>query len=195
MRSLRLLAILAMVLGYAASPLVGQWVSTANASAVSTTSRAETAMAPAADNGNDNGDPYEDCGTGNPRKDKKCHYNMRNLDNDNIDVETGPDGAPVMKLEFSNADPHRGEILRFVAVSTGEDLEQIYWWVTDFTNRGDGTSLVNGQPYYAGCNGSGYCQQYVEISAGDPGTFVFHARSRDRQGRESNESAVQIRVH
>ena len=193
MRSLRLLAILMMVLGYAASPLVGQWVSTASASTVPTTSRAESAMAPANRNGNDN--QYEDCGTGNPRKDKKCNYNTPNADNDNFDDQTGPDGAPVTKLEFSNADPNRGEILRFVAVASGEDLEQIYWWVTDFTNRGDGTSLVNGQPYYSGCNGTSYCQQYVEISAGDPGTFVFHVRARDRQGRESNESAVQIRVH
>jgi hypothetical protein len=197
-RSFRLLAIILMVAGYAAAPVVGQWVSTANASTVTSTSRAETAMAPAyQDNGNDN--QYEDCGTGNPRKDKKCHYNTPNTDIDNDNAYDdgdgpGPGGAPVTTLEVNTADPQRGQTLRIVAVAKGSDMDQIWWWVTDYSTR-DAPFLTNNLAYYAGCDGTSYCQQYVEITAGNEGTFVFHAKSRDRQGRESNESAVQIRVH
>ena len=196
MRSFRLLAIVVMVAGYAAAPLVGQWVSTASASTVTSTTRAETAMAPAAD---DNDNQYEDCGTGNPRKDKKCHYNTPNTDVDNDNAYNdgsgpGPDGAPVTTLEFNTMDPQRGQTLRIVAVAKGSEMDQIWWWVTDYSNRNE-PFLTNNQAYYAGCDGSSYCQQYVEITAGNEGTFVFHAKSRDRQGRESNESAYQIRVH
>jgi hypothetical protein len=145
----------------------------------------------------DNDNQYEDCGTGNPRKDKKCNYNTPNVDNDNTFNDNsgpGPDGAPVTKLEVNNADPQRGETLRFVLAGSGSNMDQIWWWVTDYSNR-DAPFLTNGESHYAGCDGSNYCQQQVEITAGNEGTFVFHARSRDRQGRESNESAVQIRVH
>jgi len=188
------LAIIALVASYAAAPVVGRWVTTANASTVSAASGPGAVYSPAND---DNDNQYEDCGTGNPRKDKKCHYNTPNVDNDNADNDgNGPisGDAPVTTLEISNADPQRGETLRYVAVARGSDLDQISWWVTDYSNR-DAPFLTNNEAHNAACDGSSYCQQYVEITAGNEGTFTFHAKSRDRHGRESNESAVQIRVH
>jgi hypothetical protein len=200
-RSLRLLAIILMVAGYAASPLVGRWVSTANASTVPT-SRAETAMAPA---NQDNDNQYEDCGTGNPRKDKKCNYNTPNADNDNGDRNDGsgpiPGNPPGGTIEVSNMDPNRGDTIKFTVIASGTQVDQIWWWVTNYSNRsngndnGDDTHLVNGEAHYSGCDGSNYCQQQVQINAGNPGTFTIHAKSRDRQGRESYENAVEVRVH
>ena len=193
MRSLRLLAIILMVAGYAASPLVGRWVSTANASTVSTT-RSETAMAPASENDN----VYEDCGTGNPRKDKKCHFNTPNSDNDNGDRNDGagpiPGNPPGGTIEVSNMDPNRGDNIRFTVIASGTELDQVWWWVTNY-NNGNNTYPVNGEVHYGGCGGNNYCQQQVQINAGNPGTFTIHAKSRDRQGRESYENAVEVRVH
>jgi hypothetical protein len=199
-RSLRLLAILMMVLGYAASPLVGQWVSTANASTAPTTPGADTAMAVA----NQNDNQYEDCGTGNPRKDKKCNYNMPNNDNDNVDTPGSgpvPGNPPGGTIEVSTFDPNRGDDISFMVIASGTELEHIQWWVTNYNNRNSdndndsGTFLVNGQMYYVACDGNNYCQQRFEIDAGNPGTFTIHAKARDRQGREAYENAVEIRVH
>jgi len=198
-----LLAIIMMVGAYAASPLVGRLVSTANASPVPVTTRAETAMAPA-NQDNDNQD--EDCNTGNPRKDKKCNYNAPNADNDNADNDgvvnpPVPGNPPGGTIEVSNMDPRRGETIRFTVIASGTELDQIWWWVTTYTPRnngndnGDSGNLVNGEAHYGGCDGNNYCQQQVEINAGNPGTFTIHAKSRDRQGRESYENAVEIRVH
>src|SRR5262249_1745178 len=159
-----MLVLLLVIISYAASPLVGRWVSTANASTASATSRPDAIQAPASDNDNQ----YKDCGTGNPRKDKKCHYNTPNSDNDNdnppinppINGGTGPvpGSAPTTTLQVSNADPQRGETLRFVAVASGSDPDQIWWWVSDYSNR-DAPFLVNNEAHYAGCDGTSYCQQ------------------------------------
>jgi hypothetical protein len=98
-------------------------------------------------------------------------------------------------------DPNRGNTISFTVIASGTELDQIWWWVTNYNNRdngndnGDGTSLNNGEAHYSGCDGNNYCQQRVEINAGNPGTFTIHAKSRDRQGRESYENAVEIRVH
>jgi hypothetical protein len=197
-RSLRLLALVAIVASYAAAPVVGRWVTTANASTVSGASSPDAVYSPA--NQNDNQD--ELCTSDNPRKQKKCHYNMTNADNDNDDgfVNDGSGGGdrqPGGTITVSTADPTRGQDMSFTVYASGNDLDQIWWWVTNYNPNGNDNDdfLMNGEPHYSGCDGNNTCQQTVNLNAGNPGTFLIHAKARDHQGRESVELAAEIRVH
>jgi len=197
-RALRLLAII-MVIGlfYGASPLVGQWVTTASASTGSAASRPEMANAPANDNENDD----EDCNTGNPRKDKKCNYNRPNNTDDNDNTVNDGMGTqpPVVGISVSNADPREGDTISFAVNASGYQLDQVWWWVSNFPNGSDNDNengqFMNGDSHYTGCDGNNTCTQYGTLRPGDPGTFTLHAKVRDRQGRESGEIVTEIRVH
>ena len=191
MRMFRFVAILAVIAGYAAMPHLGTLVTTANASAVSMSAAPESVNQPA----NDNDDS---CGRGNPRKQKRCHYNEPNVAHDN-DNDVNPDQAPVAGIAVSNADPGDGDRFTISVHGVGSEMDQLWWWAPD-ARVGDDNSNDNDDsaltvPHVLNCNGETDCWRSSDVSVNNPGTITIYAKARDRAGRESPEVATQVRVH
>lgn len=199
MRLFRLVAILAVItLFYGATPLLGRWVTTASASSMSATSRSEALNSPAADNDNT---PSE-CHSDDPRKQKRCHYDSPNGDNDNNGGQTGGGGdstqPPFGNILVSNADPNVGNTVGFNVIASGYQLSEISWWISNYRsddNDNDGGGFLDGNTHSVGCGGNNSCTQYNEVTPHHRGTFTIHGKARDQQGRESPEFAVEVRVH
>ena len=195
-RLIRLVAILAVItLFYGATPLLGRWVTTASASS-SATSRSEAVNSPAADNDN----VPSECGSGDPRKQKRCHYDSPNVDNDNNGPANGGGDStqpPSVNIPVSNADPNVGNTVGFNVVASGYQLSEVSWWISDYRsddNDNDG-GFLDGQPHSVGCGGNNSCSQYNEVTPHHRGTFTIHGKARDQQGRESPEFVTEVRVH
>ena len=129
MRSLRMVVVIVLFALFAAAPQIGRWVTTANASAAPATAGQVVVNAPA----NDNAD--EDCNSGNPRKEKKCHFNASNTDNDNTGGNGGlSDQPPGGAIALSTSDPNRGDTVFFAVTASGNRLDKVWWWIPDFPN-------------------------------------------------------------
>jgi len=194
MRSFRLLAIITVIgLFYGASPMIGRLATTANASAVPVTSRPEAVNGPA----NDNSDMSDECNSGDPRKEKRCHFDEANADNsnDNNGDTGGGNQPPVGGISVSNTNPGDGDTISFTVNAAGNQIDQVWWWVTGFQNDNDNDSSLNGETHTMGCGGNNTCSQTANLTTGDPGVFTIHARARDREGRESAEFLVDVNVH
>jgi hypothetical protein len=193
--SLRLLAVVAIIASYAAAPVIGRWVTTANASTVSAASSPDGVYSPAND---DNDNAGEDCNTGNPRKDKKCNYNQPKDDNsnDNFINDGSSDPTPRSAIAVNSPDPGHGDTISFTVYGTGTDLDQLKWWLSNYNanDNDNDSSFGNGDTHYAGCDGNNSCQQTVSLNAGNSGTFTIHSTVRDRQGRESSEAVSDVHV-
>jgi hypothetical protein len=190
MRSLRVLAMVALLALFAATPDIGRWVTTASASAVPRSAGQESAYAPA----NDNESQAELCNSGNPRKQKKCHYNATTGDNDNNGMMYVP---PVLGISVSNADPQEGETFTLTLHAWGGELDQVWWWASDVAaddNGNDNEEFV-GVVHAFGCDGTSECVHTSELTPQHPGTIMIHAKARDRQGIESGEIATEVRIH
>jgi len=186
-----LVAILAIVGAYAAMPQLGRWVTTANASA-------SPADAATAVNGplNDNDD--DACSSGDPRKQKRCHYNQPDFTDDN-DNDTA-DAAPVLYISVSNADPGDGDTFTLTLRAVGQDVDQVWWWASDVAlnddngnDNGDDSGLASA--HFLGCDGNEDCTVTAEITVNNASTITIYAKARDSAGRESPEVATQVRVH
>jgi len=193
-----LLAIITVIgLFYGASPFIGRLVTTANASTTQLTSRPEAVNAPA--NANDN--KSRDCNSGDPRKDKRCHFNQPNNagDNDNTSGDSGGDATqpPFGSILVSNGDPRVGDVVGFNVIASGYQLDEISWWISGYRSddNDNDSGFLDGATHSAGCGGNGSCTQYNEITPHHTGTFTIRGKARDRQGRESAEFATEVRVH
>lgn len=192
MRILRFVAIAAVIAGYAAMPQLGRWVTTASASSVSTGTRPELANAPANDNDSD------DCNSGNPRKQKRCHYEQPNGVRDN-DNDVNPDQPLAAGIVVSNADPGDGDTFTISVHAVGGEIDQLWWWVPDARvgddNGNDNDDSALTVPHVLNCNGETDCWRSSDVSVNNPGTITIYSKARDRSGRESPETATQVRVH
>ncbi|HZO25851.1 MAG TPA: hypothetical protein VFH48_07645 [Chloroflexota bacterium] len=189
MRSLRALAFIMLFALFAATPHIGTWVATASASSGPMTSGQEAVNAPA----NDNDDQDELCNSGNPRKQKKCHYNQTNGDNDN---DTSNDFPPAVSIGVSNADPNEDDTFTVTLHATGHEIDQVWWWVPDvFDDNGNENDDFDGEARFFNCDGIDDCTHSSDLTPRNAGTYTIHAKARDRQGRESGEVATEVRVH
>ena len=190
MRSLRLLAIIVMFSLFAATPHIGKWVATASASTGPTAAGQEAVNAPANDNDDDG------CNSGNPRKQKKCHFNEANVAVDN-DNDTPNDQPPALAISVSNADPEEDQTFTLTLHAWGNDIDQVWWWVPDESdddNGNDNEDFVDAVRVF-NCDGSDDCTQSTDLTPRREGTFTIHARARDRQGRETDEVVTEVHVH
>jgi hypothetical protein len=186
-RSLRMLGIISLFALFAATPHIGAWVATANASTGSMPSRAEMLNAPA----NDNDD--EICDSGNPRKQKKCHYNSADVDNDN---DGDGDVAPSLEVSVSNADPKEGDSFSVTLHAWGNEIDQVWWWVPDvISDNGNDNDSWLADSHVANCDGADDCSRSSELTAQNSGTIYIHSKARDRFGRETGEVVTEVRVH
>jgi hypothetical protein len=189
-----LVIIVVIALFYGATPLVGRWVTTASASTTPLTSRPEALNGPAAQ---DNDNLAEECSSSNPRKQKKCNYDGGTpYQNDNGD-NGGGTPAPVGGISVSNANPGDGETVSFTVNVSGNDLNQVWWWVTGYSadDNDNDSSLTDGSTHFADCNGQSTCSQTATIPTGAPGTLTIHAVANDHEGRQTGEMQANVYVH
>ena len=186
MRSLRLLAFSLV----AATPHIGRSIMTANASTGPMTSGQGTVNAPANDNDDD------PCDSGNPRKQKKCHFDEADLvdDNDNAD-----DLPPALAASVSNADPEEDDTITLTLHAWGSDITEVWWWVPDDANDGDDNGNDNEAfvniAHVQSCDSADDCIRTSDLTPTHEGTFTIHAKARDSLGRESGELVTEVRVH
>jgi hypothetical protein len=152
---------------------------------------------PLADNIN-NKDPDEVCGSGNPRKRKKCHYNGWDLNmngNDNavtvVASDTTAPGITVtvdgLTVELTRtADPPVLNAPFVVSVKgSGAAIEKVSWWVEGPVPSGpfvDDLAFTGMQNY--DCAGQQPCAWSWPVVARYLGPYMLHARVRDTNGRE-----------
>ncbi len=187
MRSLRLLAFVLIFSLVAATPHIGRWVATASAQTGPTTVGLEAVNAPANDNDDD------PCNSGNPRKQKKCHFNQSNVANDNDDPNDLP---PSLTAEVNNADPEEDDTITLTLHAWGNAIDQVWWWVPDAfdaDNGNDNEEFVN-VAHVQSCDGADDCTRTSDLTPRHEGTFLIHAKARDRFGRESGELVTEVRV-
>ena len=191
MRSLRLLAFIILVSLFAASPLIGRWVTTASASTGPMTARPEAVSAPA----NDNEGQEELCDSGNPRKQKKCNFNAPNADNDNNHDGVG-NQPPAVGISVSNSDPNDGDTISFTVNASGHQIDQVWWWIPDYVSNDDNDNdSFSTEAHTVNCDGNDSCSPSSNLTTAFEDTFTIHAKARDRQGRESSEVVTEVRVH
>lgn len=149
---------------------------------------------------NDN-DPDELCGSGNPRKQKKCRYNgWDNLNqNDNDDqemyqasnVDPSATGARVtvdglsVELWKSSESPVINTPLVIVIKGEGAAIERIWWWAEGPVYTGpyaDDLAFIGTQTY--ACAGMEPCTWTWPVTPKYHGPYTLHARVRDTSGRE-----------
>lgn len=186
MRSARLLAFLVAFALVAATPHLGRSIAMASASTGSLASSQETVNAPL----NDNDDP---CDSGNPRKQKKCHYNQPNGLDDNDNADSLP---PSLTVTVSNADPEEDDTITLILHAWGTEITEVWWWVPDERddNGNDNEEFVN-VAHVQSCDGQDDCWRMAELTPRHKGVFKIHVKARDSQGRESGELVTEVRVH
>ena len=152
---------------------------------------------PAADNIN-NDDRDELCGSGNPRKQKKCHFNGWDVDtnsNDNgVTVLASDTTAPSdtvtvdgLTVELTRtAEPPTINAPFVVSVKgEGAAIEKVWWWVEGPVQSGpfvDDLAFTGTMTY--DCAGSQPCSWSWPVVARYLGPYMLHARVRDTSGRE-----------
>ena len=153
--------------------------------------------APLSDNVNDN-DPDELCGSSNPRKQKKCHFNgwdnLNGNDNGNGTILASDSTAPGdvvtvdgLSVELSRtAEPPVLNTPFVVSVKgSGAPIERVSWWVEGPVHQGPYVDdlAFTGMANYE-CNGSQSCAWSWPVVARYLGPYMLHARVRDTAGRE-----------
>jgi hypothetical protein len=153
--------------------------------------------APLSDNVNDN-DRDELCGSGNPRKQKKCHFNGWDNVNDNgndndasMAIDSMAPGGIVtvdgLTVElFRTAEPPVLNAPFVVSVKgSGAPIERVSWWVEGPVHQGPYVDdlAFTGMANYE-CNGSQPCAWSWPVVARYLGPYMLHARVRDTAGRE-----------
>jgi len=152
---------------------------------------------PAADNIN-NKDPDEVCGSSNPRKRKKCHYNgwdQNTNGNDNavyiVASNTTAPGDTVtvdgLSVELSRtAEPPTLNAPFVISVKgSGAAIEKVFWWVEGPVQSGpfvDDLAMTGTMTY--DCAGAQPCAWSWPVVARYLGPYMLHARVRDTSGRE-----------
>jgi hypothetical protein len=153
--------------------------------------------APLSDNVNDN-DRDELCGSGNPRKQKKCHFNgwdnLNGNDNGNQTVQASDSFAPGdivtvngLTVELSRtAEPPVVNTPFVVSVKgSGAPIERVSWWVEGPVHQGPfGDDLALTGVANFECGGSQSCAWSWPVVARYLGPYTLHARVRDTAGRE-----------
>ena len=191
MRALRLLAFILAFALVAATPHLGRSIATASASTGPLASGQEAVNAPL----NDNESQEELCNSGNPRKQKKCHYNQPNglYDNDN-----GDDHPPFLTAEVSDADPEEDDTITLTLHAWGNEITEVWWWVPDefdnADNGNDNEAFVD-IAHVQSCDRADDCWRTSELTPRHEGVFRIHAKARDSRGRESGELVTEVRVH
>jgi hypothetical protein len=187
-----LLAFVLLVALFAVTPTIGRWVATANASTIGMTTQPEGVHSPA----NDNEDEAALCDSGNPRKQKKCNYNAPNVDNDNDGNVAGD--RPSVNVAVSNNDPNDGDTINFTVSASGNNLDQVWWWVPDYAGQNDNDNdsfAFSTEAHTVGCGGNDRCSESSDLNTAVPDTFTIHAQARDHDGRLSDEFVTEVRVH
>jgi hypothetical protein len=153
---------------------------------------------PVADNVNDN-DPDELCGSSNPRKQKKCHYNGWDLNTNGNDNDVGivlasdssmsAGGVTVDGLTvelFRTAEPPVINAPLVVSVKgQGAAIQAVWWWAEGPVPSGpftDDLAAVGTMNY--DCAGAQPCAWSWPVVARYVGPYTVHARVRDTSGRE-----------
>jgi hypothetical protein len=175
------------------------WFPTAAADALVQADRPATSVwGPLADNIN-NDDPDELCGSSNPRKRKKCHYNGWDLnqngnDNDGVVVMSSTTSAPG---ESVTVDGLTVELTRTAELPTlnapfvvsvkgdGAAIEKVFWWAEGPAQSGpyvDDLVQIGTMTY--DCGGSRPCAWSWPVVVRYLGSYTLHARVRDTSGRE-----------
>jgi hypothetical protein len=155
-------------------------------------------------------DPEDLCGSSNPRKQKKCHYNGWDNDNWNqngndnhndnsgdVDpwngVGTDPwlaglpaahDGLTV-ELWKSTDSPALNAPLMVAVKGDGAQIARIWWWAEGpvYENRhADDMAHIGEQAF--DCAGAQPCAWSWNVFPRDAGIYFLHARIRDTSGRE-----------
>lgn len=150
-------------------------------------------------------DPEDLCGSSNPRKQKKCHFNgwdngnwnKNSNDNRSADswngVGTDPtlaggsvtrDGLTV-ELWKSADNPSLNAPLMVAVKGDGAQIARVWWWaegpVYEHRHLDDMAHL--GEQSYE-CGGQQPCAWSWNVFPRDVGTYVLHAKVRDVSGRE-----------
>jgi hypothetical protein len=182
---------------FAAPPHIGHLITTASASTPLMTAQPAGVDAPASENDNESQDPS--CTSGDPRKQKQCHFNQPNTvdDNDNT-ANVVADQPPTLRLGVSNYDPHDGDTISIVLAASGKAVDQVWWWVPDYASENDNgndNESFAADFHVTGCDGEDTCTRTSDMRTPFADTFTIHAKARDRQGRESPEVVTEVRVH
>jgi hypothetical protein len=144
-------------------------------------------------------DPDDLCGSSNPRKQKKCHFNGWDNwndnahDNDNEVVATDPatSGATItqdgltVELWRSTENPVVNAPMALAVKGDGAAIERVWWWAEGpvYTGPyGDDLAFVGTMSY--DCGGSQPCAWSWPAVTRYSGWYMLHARIRDTAGRE-----------
>jgi len=144
-------------------------------------------------------DPDDLCGSGNPRKQKKCHYNGWDLNengNDNdaayqVLSDISATGARVSQdglsvdLWRSTESPVITVPLVIAITADGAAIERIWWWAEGPVFTGpfvDDLAFVGQQVHE--CVGAQPCAWSWPVVTRYLGNYLLHARIRDTSGRE-----------
>jgi hypothetical protein len=142
-------------------------------------------------------DPDDLCGSGNPRKQKKCHYNGWDLNtNDNGDgfvlaSDTTTIGATVtqdgltIELWRSTDSPVITVPMSISVKGDGAAIERVWWWAEGPVYQGpfvDDLAFVGEMSH--DCGGSQPCAGNWLVVTRYLGPYVLHAKIRDTAGRE-----------
>jgi hypothetical protein len=148
---------------------------------------------------NDN-DPDEVCRSGNPRKQKKCHYNgweSRVNNNDNGSTVLASDSSVPLQAAVASVDGLTLELSRtaeppamnspFVVSLKGDgaSIERVWWWTEGPVQSGpfvDDLAMLGEQSY--SCSGAQPCSWSWPVVARYLGPYTLHAKVRDTAGRE-----------
>lgn len=145
-------------------------------------------------------DPDDLCGSGNPRKQKKCHrngwdLNRNNNDNDNDDDTAAIDpqmaGTPVtvdgltVEVLRSSESPVINAPMALIVKGDGAAIERVWWWAEGPVYTGpfvDDLAFVGTMTFE--CSGSQPCAGTWQVVSRYLGSYMLHARIRDTAGRE-----------
>jgi len=134
--------------------------------------------------GNDN----NPCNSGNPRKQKKCHYNNQ----DNVDVSdtvqtdgqygaAGVNGDVSIDLWRSTDKPVANQQFRIGVTGNGAPIAFVEWWA-DSPGGNGGDDLGSQGHVSQDCGGSWPCTLGSDVVARNVGWYVLHARVVDTNG-------------
>jgi hypothetical protein len=144
-------------------------------------------------------DPDDLCGSGNPRKQKKCHFNGWDLNtngngNDNVPlnyVDPNATGAQVVvdglsvALWRSAESPVINAPISLAVTGDGAAIERVWWWAEGPVYTGpfvDDLAFVGEQSH--DCGGAQPCSWSWPAVTRYLGPYTLHARVRDVNGRE-----------
>jgi len=177
--------------GFAALLIAGLalWLPTELANATGVSARPESVTrGPAADD-----DDHSICYNGNPRKQKKCHYNGWDLDGVAPPVPTDAsatgasisDGGLTIDLWRSTNQPSTNMPFLLALAGNGMPVERIWWWA----DGPDASAPPNDDLARIGvvsydCGGATSCAQTWTLVPRNVGRYTVHARVHDTSGRE-----------